>query len=107
MEVSPISALLVACRSTPAIRAIWLSLPLLMFRVYADDPHHAFAMDHLAFVANLLNGRSNFHKNQNPFSTQRRRDAEISAERTHINVFSALPPRLSVSASNPCSIRDP
>jgi hypothetical protein len=33
-----------------------------MFRVYANDPDHAFAMDHLALVANFLDGRSDFHK---------------------------------------------
>jgi hypothetical protein len=32
-----------------------------VFRVDADDAHHAFAVDHLALVANLLDGRSNFH----------------------------------------------
>jgi hypothetical protein len=38
-----------------------LSLPLFVLGVDADDPHHAFAMDHLAFVANLLYRRSYFH----------------------------------------------
>src|SRR3954447_14091303 len=40
-----------------------LTLPLLMFGIDTDDPHHAFAMDHLALVANLFDRRSNFHKN--------------------------------------------
>src|SRR5713101_4879973 len=31
-----------------------LSLALLVFRIWADDPHHAVAMDHLALIANLL-----------------------------------------------------
>src|SRR5579872_6409339 len=61
MYVSPISALLAGGKSTPAIRAISLPLPLFVFRVHADDPHDTLAMDHLAFVANLLDGRSNFH----------------------------------------------
>src|ERR1700683_1142686 len=56
-----------AGKSTPAIRAIvflWLltlTLPLLMLWIGADDPHHALAVDHLAFVAHLFDGRSNFH----------------------------------------------
>jgi hypothetical protein len=32
-----------------------------MLGIYADDPHHALAVDHLAFIANFLDGRSNFH----------------------------------------------
>src|SRR5215472_15783508 len=35
------------------MRAI-LSLPLFMLRIYADDPHHALAVDHLALVTNFL-----------------------------------------------------
>jgi hypothetical protein len=31
-----------------------LALPLLMFRVAANDPHHAFAVDQLAFVADFF-----------------------------------------------------
>jgi hypothetical protein len=31
-----------------------LPLPLLMFRVNANDPHHALAVDQFAFVANLF-----------------------------------------------------
>src|SRR6185437_14613425 len=38
-----------------------LSLPLFVFRVNANDPHHAFAMDHLAFVTDFLDGSSYFH----------------------------------------------
>jgi len=33
-----------------------------MFRVNANHPHHTLAMDDLALVANLLYGRSYFHK---------------------------------------------
>src|SRR5215469_10694122 len=65
MYVSPISALLAGGRSTPAIRAMVLSslsLSLLVFRVYADDSHHALAVDHLALVTNFLDGRSYLHK---------------------------------------------
>ena len=32
-----------------------------MLRISADNPHHTFAVDHLAFVAHLFDGRSNFH----------------------------------------------
>jgi len=38
-----------------------LSLPLFMFRVGADDPYHALAMDHLAFITHLFDRSSNFH----------------------------------------------
>jgi hypothetical protein len=38
-----------------------LSLPLLMLRIAADDPHHALAVDHFAFVAHLFDGRPDFH----------------------------------------------
>jgi hypothetical protein len=40
-----------------------LSLPLLMLRIGADDPHHALAVDHFALVTHLFDGRSNFHFN--------------------------------------------
>jgi hypothetical protein len=36
-------------------------LPLFMLRIDADDPHHAFAMDHLALIANFLDRRSYLH----------------------------------------------
>src|ERR1700730_11634891 len=56
-------------RSTPAIRAIavvsllapGLALALLVFRVDADHPHHAFAVDDLALVTNLFYRCSYFH----------------------------------------------
>src|SRR5438552_11478997 len=32
-----------------------------MLRVYANDPHHAFAVDHLAFGTYFLHRRSYFH----------------------------------------------
>jgi hypothetical protein len=32
-----------------------------MLRIGADDPHHTLAVDHLAFVAHLFDGRSNLH----------------------------------------------
>jgi hypothetical protein len=38
-----------------------LSLPLFVFRVGADYPDHAAAMDDLAFVANLFYRCSYFH----------------------------------------------
>src|SRR6185369_9546440 len=64
MYVSPISALFPGGKSTPAKRAICLllSLSLFVFRVAANDTHHAFAVDHLAFVANLFYRRSYLHK---------------------------------------------
>src|SRR5215469_3339984 len=40
-----------AARGSP----LALPLPLFMFRVHADHPHHALAMDDLALVTNLLN----------------------------------------------------
>src|SRR6516165_886846 len=42
-------------------RACGLSLPLLVAWVLTNDPHDAFAADHLAFVADLLDARSDFH----------------------------------------------
>src|SRR6202011_963802 len=56
-------------RSTPAIRAIavvsllapGLALALLVFRVDADHPHYAFAVDDLALVTNLFYRCSYFH----------------------------------------------
>jgi hypothetical protein len=38
-----------------------LALPLLVARVLADDPHDAFAPDHLALVTDLLDARTYFH----------------------------------------------
>ena len=32
-----------------------------MLRVGADDPHHALAVDHLAFITHLFDRSSNFH----------------------------------------------
>src|SRR5258706_16345411 len=58
MYVSPISTRLLGGRSTPAIRAMCLSLPLLVFLVFADDPHHAGAANHLALAADFLDGRA-------------------------------------------------
>jgi hypothetical protein len=37
------------------------ALPLFVTGVLADDPDDAFAADHLALVANLLDARPNFH----------------------------------------------
>src|SRR5215831_7224644 len=37
------------------------TLPLLVARVFTNDPHDAFAADHLALVTDLLNAGSNFH----------------------------------------------
>lgn len=37
------------------------TLPLFVFRILADDPDNAFALDDFALVANRLHGSSNFH----------------------------------------------
>src|SRR5262245_42233153 len=53
--------------STPEIRAIAtsspgpLALPLLVARVRADDSHRRVTADHLALLADLLDGWSNLH----------------------------------------------
>src|SRR6516225_150111 len=38
-----------------------LSLPLLVFRIDANDPHHAAAVNDLALVTNLFHACPNFH----------------------------------------------
>src|ERR1700736_2645734 len=56
-------------RSAPAIRAIavpsllapGLALALFVFRVDADHPHYAFAVDDLALITNLFYRCSYFH----------------------------------------------
>src|SRR3989442_6729635 len=45
------------CASPPWV----LTLALLVLRVDADHSHHASPMDYLALVANLLDGRPDFH----------------------------------------------
>ena len=37
------------------------TLPLFVFRILADDPYDAFALDDFALVANRLYGSSNLH----------------------------------------------
>src|SRR5437899_667341 len=49
-------------RSTPAIRAMPLPLPLLVARVRADDHHDAAATDHLALLAHLADARTYLHR---------------------------------------------
>src|SRR2546427_10439403 len=66
MYVRPISTLLFSGRSTPAIRAIWslsssLPLSLLVLGNRADDPHDPVAPHDLAFHADSLHRRSDFH----------------------------------------------
>ena len=46
--------LVIASRYSHATKAISLALPLLVFRIYADNSHHAFAVDHLALVAHFF-----------------------------------------------------
>src|SRR5436190_332062 len=48
--------------SMPAIRAIWLPLPLLVLRIGADDHHGAVATDDFAVVAAGLDGGSDFQR---------------------------------------------
>src|SRR5580765_6129832 len=62
MYVRAISTRLVTGKSTPAIRAIVLSLSLLVFLVRTDHADHALAPHDLAFVANPLHRRSHFHQ---------------------------------------------
>src|SRR6266849_6444518 len=45
------------CASPPWV----LALALLVLRVDADHSHHASPVDYLALVANLFNGRPDFH----------------------------------------------
>src|SRR5437868_3831152 len=61
---------LVLGRSTPAIRAIFLSLPLLVLLIRANDAHDAAAPDDLALVANSLDRCSHLHRCSYPQSTQ-------------------------------------
>src|SRR3954467_5399308 len=56
---------LVVGRSTPAIRAIVLSLPLLVFLVRANHAHDAAAPDDFALVADSLDRSSYLHCNLN------------------------------------------
>ena len=37
------------------------TLPLFVFRILADDPDDAFALDNLALIAHRLHGSSNLH----------------------------------------------
>src|SRR5262245_25222720 len=61
MYVSPISTRLVRGKSTPAIRAIALPLPLFVFLVRTNDAHDAATPHDLALVANPPHRRSNLH----------------------------------------------
>src|SRR5512144_1206108 len=62
MYVRAISTRFCRGRSTPAMRAIPLPLPLLVLLVRADDPDHPVAADHLALDADLLDRRPYFHR---------------------------------------------
>src|SRR6478735_8423499 len=61
MYVSPISTRLVRGRSTPAMRAIRLSLPLLVLGVAADHADDTLPPHDLALVTNLPNRRPYLH----------------------------------------------
>src|SRR5450432_986600 len=71
---------LVLGRSTPAIRAIVLSLPLLVFLVRTNHAHDALAPDDLALVANTFYRSSHLHS----FPTIRPRPTSVgeSSNRT-------------------------
>src|ERR1051326_3925659 len=62
--VRPISTFFSRGRSTPEIRAMYVSaLSLLVLGVsLADDAHHATALHDLAVLADWLHARPNFHK---------------------------------------------
>src|SRR6266508_4532461 len=63
MYVSDTSSRFSRGMSTPAILAIslYLTLSLLVARVWADDPDRAVAADHLALLAHLLDRRTDLH----------------------------------------------
>src|SRR5579875_2540530 len=81
MERSAYSIRLSRGRSTPAIRAkdclqlnslpCRLALPLLVLLDDADDANDPVTLDHLAFVADFLDGCSNFHDITLPAPAQR------------------------------------
>src|SRR5207253_2367139 len=62
MYVSAISTRFSRGMSIPAIRAIWLPLPLLVLGIGADDHHGSVATNHLAVVAAGLDGGSDFQR---------------------------------------------
>src|SRR5690348_230892 len=61
MYVRPISTRLLRGMLTPEIRAIALSLSLLVPRIRADDEHPPVTADDLALLAHRLDRRSYFH----------------------------------------------
>src|SRR5581483_4345210 len=61
MYVRPISTRLLRGMLTPEIRAIWLSLSLLVPWIGADDQHPPVTADDLALLAHRLDRRSYFH----------------------------------------------
>src|SRR5580658_730457 len=61
MYVSAISSRFSRGMSTPEIRATWLTLPLLVPRVRADDEDPAVPADHLALLADRFHAGTNFH----------------------------------------------
>src|SRR4029453_306679 len=61
MYVRAISTRFCRGRSTPAIRAILLPLPLLVLLVAADDAHDALPAHDLALDADLPDRRAYFH----------------------------------------------
>src|SRR5215831_2187277 len=63
MYVSPISTRLFGGRSTPAIRAMVLPLPLFVLGVHANHAHDALTVNDFAFVTDFFNRCSDFHKN--------------------------------------------
>src|SRR5581483_5176128 len=49
-------------------KSLSLSLPLLVFRVYTDDPDDALTVDHLAFITDLFYRSPYFHDLSIPFN---------------------------------------
>ena len=87
---------LVRGRSTPEIRAIVLSLPLLVLLVRADHPDHPTAADDLALVADLFDRRSDFHGRLEPSPRWRARGCatqrNLSTTRPRLGSFGIRPP---------------
>src|SRR5438128_484863 len=66
MYVRAISTRFCRGRSTPAMRAMLLPLPLLVLLVAADDAYHALPAHHLALDADLADRRPYLHSLSRP-----------------------------------------
>src|SRR5260370_31128256 len=96
------NARLLRGRSTPAIRAIVLLFPLslLVFRILANHPHHTFAVDDLALIANLLYRCPYFHK-----SVLGRSSLVVGQSTSELSSAAAVPTRLFIAIHNPPAIQ--